>query len=78
MRLVRDRLAEPWTLDSLASEVHLSRSQLVRVFDAAVGISPMAYLRQMRTQQMARLLASTDLSIPAAARSVGWTDPNYC
>ncbi|HTU31493.1 MAG TPA: AraC family transcriptional regulator [Solirubrobacteraceae bacterium] len=70
--ILRDRLAEPWTLDRLADEVHLSRSQLVRAFDATAGTSPMAYLRQMRVKQMARLLVSTDLSIAEAARSVGW------
>ena len=70
--LLRDRLAEPWTLNSLAEEVHLSRSQLARSFDATVGTSPMAYLRQMRVERMARLLTSTDLSIARAARAVGW------
>ncbi len=75
--VLRTRLAEPWTLDSLAAEVHLSRSQLVRAFDATVGMSPMAYLRKMRAERMARLLASTDLSIAGAARAVGWTDANY-
>lgn len=63
---------EPWTLDALAEQVHLSRSQLVRSFDATVRMSPMAYLRQMRVERMARLLASTDMSIAEAARSVGW------
>lgn len=72
VRLLRDRLAEPWTLDALADEIHLSRSQLARSFAATVGISPMAYLRQMRVERMARLLVSTDLSIAEAARSVGW------
>lgn len=52
-------------------------SQLMRTFDATVGASPISYLRQMRVQQMARLLCSTDLSIAAVARSVGWTDPNH-
>jgi transcriptional regulator GlxA family with amidase domain len=70
--VLRVRLAEPWSLDTLADEVHLSRSQLVRAFDATVGMSPMAYLRQMRVERMARLLVSTDLSIAEAARSVGW------
>jgi transcriptional regulator GlxA family with amidase domain len=70
--VLRNRLAEPWTLDSLAAEVHLSRSQLVRCFDAATGLSPMAYLRQMRVERMARLLATTDLSVAEFARSVGW------
>jgi hypothetical protein len=32
--VLRDRLAELWTLTTLAEEVHLSRSQLVRAFDA--------------------------------------------
>ena len=77
VKLLRERMAEPWTLDTLAAEVHLSRSQLVRSFDATVGTSPMAYLRQMRVERMARLLASTDLSIAEAARSAGWTDPFY-
>lgn len=72
VRLLGTRLAEPWTLDALAEEVHLSRSQLARSFDATVGTSPMAYLRKMRVERMARLLTSTDLSVGEAARSVGW------
>lgn len=71
------RLAESWTLDSLADKVHLSRSQLVRAFDATVGMSPMAYLRKMRVERMARLLTTTDVSIAETARSVGWTDQFY-
>ncbi|WP_433598167.1 hypothetical protein ACQPXH_20600 [Nocardia sp. CA-135953] len=46
------KLAEPWTLSSLAGEVHLSRSQPVRSFDAMVGMSPMAYLRRTRVERM--------------------------
>ena len=72
VKILRDRLAEPWTLDALAEEVHLSRSQLVRAFDATVGTSPMAYLRKMRVERMGQLLVSTDLSIAEAARTVGW------
>jgi AraC family transcriptional regulator len=70
--VLRTRLAESWSLDALASAVYLSRSQLVRSFDATVGTSPMAYLRLMRVERLARLLASTDLSVAEAARSVGW------
>ncbi len=70
--VLRDRLAKPWTLDVLADEVHLSRSQLVRAFDATVAMSPMAFLRRMRVERMAHLLTTTDLSVAEAARSVGW------
>lgn len=72
VKLMRERIAEPWTLDALAEEVHLSRSQLARSFDATVGTGPMAYLRRTRVERMARLLATTDLSVAEAARSVGW------
>ncbi|HTR69889.1 MAG TPA: AraC family transcriptional regulator [Mycobacteriales bacterium] len=75
--VLRTRMAEPWTFDALAKEVHLSRSQLVRAFDATVNMSPMACLRKLRVERMARLLVSTDLSVAEAARSVGWTDPFY-
>ncbi len=72
--VLRGRLAEPWTLNALADEVHLSRSQLVRSFDAATGLSPMAYLRQMRVERMARLLVSTDCWLAKLpARSGGRT-----
>lgn len=77
IRTLRARLAESWTLSALAEEVHLSRSQLVRAFNATVGLSPMAYLRQMRVERMARLLTSTDLSVAEAARAVGWSDQFY-
>ncbi len=77
VKLMRERIAEPWTDGALAEEVHLSRSHLFRCFDATVNMSPMAYLRQMRVERMARLLLSTDLSIAEVARAVGWTDPSY-
>lgn len=72
VRVLRDRLTDSWALDALAREVNLSRSQLVRAFDATVGISPMAYLRKMRVERMGRLLVLTDLSVAEAARLVGW------
>ena len=75
--VLRGRLAEPWTLASLAGKVHLSRSQLVRAFVATVGLSPMAYVRGARAWEMARLLDCTALSIAAAAPAVGWADANY-
>jgi transcriptional regulator GlxA family with amidase domain len=61
VHLLQVRLTESWTLNSPAEEVHLSRSQLVRAFDATVGM--MTYLRHMRVERTARFLASTDLSI---------------
>jgi hypothetical protein len=39
---MRSPMAEPWSLNTLAEEVRLSRSQVVRAFNPTVGPSPMA------------------------------------
>ncbi len=64
---LRTRLTDPGTLDALSDEEHLSRSQLVRAFDATAGTSPIAH----RVERMERLMVTTDLSIAEAARAVG-------
>lgn len=61
-----------WTLDELAAQVHLSPSQLSRVFTDAYGKTPSAYLTMLRAERLARLLRETDLPIEAAMRQVGW------
>ncbi|GAA5149641.1 hypothetical protein GCM10025768_13090 [Microbacterium pseudoresistens] len=75
--LLRDSLQERWTLDGLAQTVHLSPSQLGRVFVEAYGTSPIAYLAMLRIQQMAHLLHTTDQSVAVIAHQVGWRDPDF-
>lgn len=77
VRLLRSEMAEPWALEWLAGQVHLSRSKLLRLFDARVGASPMALLRRVRVQRMAELLRFSELPVAAAARAVRWSDANY-
>ncbi|WP_298383361.1 helix-turn-helix transcriptional regulator [Ferrimicrobium sp.] len=48
VKLLRERMVEPWTFDTLAAEVHLSRSQLVLSFDAHYGVSPTGFRRRGR------------------------------
>lgn len=73
-QLLREDLAREWSLAQLAQEVALSQSQLVRLFNAELGVSPMAYLVQVRLAEFRRLLEQTDLPIQVAARKVGWAD----
>lgn len=74
--LVRDALhrqiAHPWTLAELADLVRLSPKQFTRVFTAAFGKTPTAYLTMLRVQEMARLLRETNITVTAAGRRVGW------
>ncbi|OJV26269.1 MAG: AraC family transcriptional regulator [Actinobacteria bacterium 69-20] len=75
--LLRDGPERRWTVDALAEAVHLSPSQVGRVFVEAYGKSPIAYLTMLRTERMARLLRTTDTPIAVIAREVGWGDPDF-
>jgi AraC family transcriptional regulator len=75
--LLRGSLHEQWTLTRLAQTVHLSPSQIGRVFADAFGKTPIAYLTMLRAERMAHLLRTTDDPIATAARAVGWADPDY-
>lgn len=66
-----------WSVTDLANEVHLSKSQLGRVFVEAYGKSPIAYLTMLRAERMAGLLRFTDTPIAVVAREVGWSDPDF-
>lgn len=70
--LLRDKPARRWTLGELADAVHLSASQLGRVFVDAYGMTPMTYLTTLRAEHLARLLRETDLPVEEAMREVGW------
>lgn len=75
--LLRSDIARKWSLDELASLVHLSPSQLGRVFSEAYGKPPIAYLTTLRAEKMATLLRTTDEPISRVAKQVGWSNPDY-
>lgn len=72
VELLRSAPEQRWTLQQLASAVHLSPSQLGRLFVDAYGKTPMTYLSTLRAERLARLLRETDLPIEEAMRRVGW------
>ena len=69
--------AKDWKLDELLSIAHMSRSNLMRVFHAATGQSPIEYLLRLRIQKAMALLRNTDLTITEVAMEVGFNDSNY-
>ncbi|QOV38709.1 AraC family transcriptional regulator [Streptomyces ferrugineus] len=74
---VRDRLADelssPPTLASLATDLGLSRYQLLRAFRTTMGIPPYAWLAQHRVTR-ARSLLETGLRPAEVAGLVGFAD----
>ena len=77
LRHVRQHHAEPLTLAAIAHAAHLSPERAGHVFRAAVGVSPLRYLRDYRLSQARQMLRETDLPVAAIAARVGYTDPFY-
>src|SRR5262249_50281053 len=72
MNCIHARPAEPWTIDSLAREVSVSRATLARRFSDLVGETPLGYLTRWRMDLAAQRLRDTDDSIAAAAALAGY------
>ncbi len=75
LQLLEADLARPWTLESLAAEVGVSRAGLARRFTAVMGEPAMAYLTTLRLDLAADLLREPDMTIAAVARQVGYGSP---
>jgi len=72
LSILHDRPAEPWSLESLAREVGLSRSALAERFHSFVGTPPMQYLARWRMQLAASLLSGSQLTLSQVAERVGY------
>ncbi|MFE5484340.1 AraC family transcriptional regulator [Streptomyces sp. NPDC056527] len=70
--VIATRFAEPWTIDSLAREVGMSRSAFTAAFRALVGESPARHLTSRRMQEAARLLTETSIPQSAVPARVGY------
>jgi AraC-like DNA-binding protein len=73
LALLHDRPAAPWTLASLAHEVHISRATLARRFTDAVGEPPLSYLTRWRMHLAAERLKHGTETVEEIARQVGYT-----
>jgi AraC-like DNA-binding protein len=72
LRLIHGRPTEPWTLDTLAREIGLSRSSLAERFTTYVEMPPMQYIARWRLQIAARLLETPNISVAQVAAEVGY------
>ncbi len=65
---------EPLALDDAAREAGLSPFHFLRLFSAALGVTPHQYLVRARLRRAARLLADDERSITTIAYDVGFGD----
>lgn len=67
----------PISVEDIAQAADVSRTTLFRVFKSELNTTPADYLISFRISQAKKLLAETDLSITAVARSAGYEDNLY-
>ncbi len=69
---IHHNITSPWSADSLAKEVSMSRSAFVDRFTMLVGMPPIRYLTFWRLQAAKRSLRETSKSIAQLAQEVGY------
>ena len=75
-RWVRSRLAEPISIPEAARAVGISERTLQRATQRVLGTSPVRLVQDIRAEQAAHLLRTTDLSLETISRQVGYEHPN--
>lgn len=73
MNCIHGRPSEPWTVDTLAREVNVSRATLARRFGELVGETPLGYLTRWRMDLAAQRLRDTDDTVGVVAAAAGYT-----
>jgi len=73
LRLIHQYPSDPWTVQSLARAVGMSRSSFCSRFQSLVGSPPLKYLTQVRMNLAASTLTGgTHVSLTDVARQVGY------
>jgi transcriptional regulator GlxA family with amidase domain len=71
-RWVRENLAEPLRLPAAARALGTSERTLQRAVQRVLGKSPVEFVQDVRLEQAAHLLRTTDMSAQAVSRQVGY------
>lgn len=70
-------IAEPLTVEQLASEAGVSRRHFIRLFQQVTGMGFSDYQQHKRIEFACRLLLETDHKISHIAKNVGYRDPAH-
>jgi len=73
LALIHRDIAGPWSAESLAREVALSRSAFIERFTGLVGVPPIRYLTSWRLQTARLRLRESSRSLRQIAHAVGYT-----
>jgi len=72
LSLIHERPNAPWSVETLADEVAMSRSAFAARFSELVEEPPLTYLTRWRMQRASKLLRTSDDTIATVASKVGY------
>ena len=72
MAWIRERYAQPLSVDAMAAVAGMSVSVFHRRFKAVTGVSPLQYQKQLRLHEARRSLVSEQAEAASVAYSVGY------
>ena len=77
LQYLEEHFSDPITIGDIISCSQVSRRHFFRLFEQAVGVTPMDYLKKLRLQKAASLLLTTSSPVTQVAFDCGFNDSNY-
>lgn len=77
IRILKNNIRNPLTIDSICAEASYGRAYLFRVFKAETGKSIIEYFIELKMELAKQLLLEDELSIKQIAAELSFNEPNY-
>jgi AraC family transcriptional regulator, activator of mtrCDE len=77
LEVVAEEPAAPHSVASLADMMFMSRSAFSQRFKELFGLSPLAFVNEVRLRKASELLLTTNLTVDAVARRVGYSSRSH-
>lgn len=77
LRFIQTNLERELTVSEIAASASLSASECLRCFHSVIGVTPMQYVKQLRLQRAAQLLAATDWTVAEIGAQCGFQEMSY-
>lgn len=77
MYLIAQDCSQSWTIDGLATQLHISPYYLSHLFKEQTDTTFTNYLTEYRLSRAIELMRRPELSLSQIGEMVGYTDPNY-
>ena len=74
---ISENLSHDWSVEEMANGFGLSKWHFQKLFKSETGVTPKAFLRDLRFQKAADLLESTFLLIKQIATETGFSDYSH-